>query len=43
MGILVPQPGIEPTPLGLGGEVLTIGPPEMSLKAPFNKASFYLK
>ena len=43
MGILGPQLGIEPTPLGLGGEVLTTGPAEMSLKAPFNKASFCLK
>ena len=31
-GILVPQPGIEPAPPELGGEILTTGPPEKSLK-----------
>ena len=30
--ILVPQPGIEPTPLALEGEVLTTGPPGKSPK-----------
>ena len=29
-GILAPQPGIEPTPPALEGEVLTTGPPEKS-------------
>ena len=29
-GILAPQPGIEPTPPALEGEVLTIGPPGKS-------------
>ena len=27
-GILVPQPGIDPTPPALEGEVLTTGPPK---------------
>ena len=30
-GILVPQPGIEPAPRALEGEVLTTGLPEKSL------------
>ena len=30
-GILVPQPGIEPRPPALEGEVLTTGPPGKSL------------
>ena len=30
-GILAPQPGIEPTPSALEGEVLTTGPPGKSL------------
>ena len=29
-GILAPQPGIEPAPPALEGEVLTTGPPETS-------------
>ena len=29
-GILVPQPGIEPAPPALEGEILTAGPPEKS-------------
>ena len=28
--ILVPQPGIEPTPSALGGEILSTGPPGKS-------------
>ena len=31
MGILAPQPGIEPTPPALEGEVLTTGPGGKSL------------
>ena len=34
-GILVPQPGIDPTPPELEGEVLTTGPPGKSLIFPF--------
>ena len=30
-GILVPQPGIEPTPPALEGKILTTGPPGRSL------------
>ena len=30
-GVLVPQPGIEPTPRALEGKVLTIGLPDKSL------------
>ena len=32
-GILAPQPGIEPAPAALEGEVLTTGPPGKSLWA----------
>ena len=34
-GILAPQPGIEPTPSALEGEVLTTGPPGKSLNKSF--------
>ena len=35
-GILAPQPGIEPAPPALEGEVLTTGPPRKSLESHFN-------
>ena len=39
-GILAPQPGIEPTPPALEGEVLTTGPPGKSLDSSFKVLSF---
>ena len=38
-GILVPQPGIEPAPPALGGEILTTGPPEKSPVLFFNSTN----
>ena len=34
-GILAPQPGVEPAPLALEGEILTSGPVEKSLQLMF--------
>ena len=39
--ILVPWPGIEPTPLALEGEVLTTGLPGKSLYVHFKRENFY--
>ena len=39
-GILIPQPGIKPTPPALEGEGLTPGSPGKSLKFNFNWASY---
>ena len=36
-GILVPQPGIKPTPSALKSEVLTTGPPAKSRGGAFTK------
>ena len=39
-GILVPKPGVEPTPPALESSILTTGPPEKSLNVLFNLNKF---